>query len=387
MFSNNDKISPRQIKRLLIFDLFGISSLLLPAQLAQAEGSSGLWGIFAGTILSGCYLWLLHACRRHMPQDYLAYLQSGWGRHFARVLYLCYAAICILISGWTAKTLSELVCSSLLDASQFPTALLLLMLLALYGASAGIEARARIYEILFWVLAAPLIIMLLLCLRQVQFIQWFPLMPKAWRQSGWSGLWNACLKCFASFMPLTLLLFLKPHEQDEAKTGRAAAGALMISGTAVAAVYLILTGTFDSGALAGEQYPIITLMGMVKIPGDFIKRLDTLMIGVWFLTLYALAAAALYYGVSIARSASASAQGRLNAKTMVQNCWLCAAAALVYGTAYSFYMHPQAEILAVRLFYLAGMPFLISIPLLSLFLYRVRGRMPEKKPQESEKEE
>ena len=85
MFSRNDKISSRQIKRLLIFDLFGASSLLLPAQLAKSGNGSGLWCILAGMVMAGLYLWLLLACCSQASSDYLGYLKESWGGFLSRV--------------------------------------------------------------------------------------------------------------------------------------------------------------------------------------------------------------------------------------------------------------------------------------------------------------
>lgn len=372
MFSNNDKISPRQIKRLLMFDLFGASSLLLPTQLAKTDGSAGVWSVFAGLLLAGCYLWLVQTCCAQTAQDYLDYLQNGWGRLLGRLFYICYAFVSMLVSAWTAKLLAELVCDSLLENREFPAALLLILLLALYGGIAGIEARARIYEILFWVLAIPVLIMLLLCIRQIQVVRWFPLLPEFGRgKETWSGLWKGSMQCFLLFLPLTFLLFLKPHEHEGQKNGRTAAGALFLSGAAVAVLYLFLVGIFGSEALAMEQYPVITLMGMIKIPGDFVKRLDTVMIGVWFFTLYALIAAALYYSVVVARRAiTKQSDGSDNAKS--RNGWFWLMALTVYGIAYGFHRYPESERLAGSLFYLAGVPFLVLVPMLSIILCRIR---------------
>ena len=171
MFSSNDKISSRQIKRLLIFDLFGAGSLLLPSQLAKSGNGIGIWSILAGMVFAGVYLWLLHTCSSRTATDYMDYLKTGWGNFLARLLYLCYAVISIFTCAWAAKLLSELVCDSLLDGREFVSALFVILLLAFYGASAGMEARARVYELLFWVLIIPLVVMLLLCIRQVQVIQ------------------------------------------------------------------------------------------------------------------------------------------------------------------------------------------------------------------------
>lgn len=375
MFSENGKISSRQIKRLFVFDLFGAASLLLPAQLAE-EGGLGFFMIAAGALLAGLYLWLVIACLNRAGQDYMAYLKQGWGSLLARLLYLCYASICITACAWSAKLLAELMSDSLLDGQEYPAALFLILLLALYGGSAGIEARARIYEILFWVLVIPLAAMLALCIRQVQVIQWFPLSGNAGGGSVGRFFLGAG-RCFAAFLPLTFLLFLVPHVKDKKKSGKAAAWALAISAIAIAVIYLILLGIFGSSALAREEYPAITLMGMVKIPGDFLKRLDAVMVGVWFFTLYALVGSSLYYGVAAMRKALMKQAGQAGASRKARkeynrcrNWWLAILSAAAYGIAYGLHVRPQAEEVIGRLFYYAGVPFLVFVPLLSLFICR-----------------
>ncbi|MDE6888560.1 MAG: spore germination protein [Eubacterium sp.] len=373
MFSSNDKISPRQIKRLLVFELFGAASLLLPPCLAKSGNGIGIWSILAATAFAVLYLCLMQICVSRMVSDYLDYLKSGWGSFLSRLLYLCYALLSLFTCAWASKVLSELVCDSLLDRREFAAALLVILVLAYYGASAGIEARARVYEILFWVLVLPLLIMLLLCVRQVQVMQWFPLLGSSDAIS-WSWFWSGTWQCFAAFLPLTFLLFLTPHTGDRSKSARASVCAVLLSGLSLAVIYLILLGIFGSGALAKEEYPVITLMGMVKIPGDFLKRLDAVMVGGWFFTLYALIGTTLFYGVVIARRALTSWQaggakdeeGRKERRSA--NIWFFAAAVISYGLAYLFHLWPQVQVLAAKVFYLAGVPFVVIVPVLSLLL-------------------
>ena len=371
MFSSNDKISSRQIKRLLVFDVFGAASLLLPSQLAKSGNGIGLWSILAGTVFAGVYLWLLHSCCCRMPSDYMAYLKTGWGSFLSRLFYVCYAILSIVTCAWAAKLLAELMCGTLLDSTQFASALLVILLLALYGAAAGMEARARVYELLFWVLVLPLVVLLLLCVRQVQVIQWFPMLGET-EPISWSWFWSGTWQCFAAFLPLTFVVFLVPHVQDLKKAGRAAAGAVILNGAALALLYLILLGIFGSGALAKEQYPVITLMGMVKIPGDFIKRLDAVMVGGWFFTLYALIGTTLYYGVVIMRRALTNREAD-SSKGISKHVWFFALAAAAYAAGFWFHLSPNAEVLAMKLFYVAGVPFAVVVPVVSLFLCRGEG--------------
>lgn len=48
MFSENQKISERQMARLLIFDMCGISTLLLPGLLGKMLGTDGVFAILLG---------------------------------------------------------------------------------------------------------------------------------------------------------------------------------------------------------------------------------------------------------------------------------------------------------------------------------------------------
>lgn len=171
-----------------------------------------------------------------------------------------------------------------------------------------------------------------------------------------------------AFLPLTFLLFLIPHVKDKKKTGRAASWAVAASGAAMMIIYLILLGIFGYGALAEEKYPVITLMGMVKIPGDFLKRLDAVMVGVWFFTLYALIGSTLYYGVDIARKVFLKRKKDAHGKKW----WFFVTAAAVYGIAYGFYIWPQAQEAASEMFYRAGVPFLVLVPAGALILNKIR---------------
>ncbi|MCC8150578.1 MAG: hypothetical protein LIO96_03750, partial [Lachnospiraceae bacterium] len=56
IFSENHKISPRQIRRALSLELFGLSSLLLPSRLA---GESGILGVAALAVGADCAMALL----------------------------------------------------------------------------------------------------------------------------------------------------------------------------------------------------------------------------------------------------------------------------------------------------------------------------------------
>ena len=74
MFADNGKISLRQIKRLLIFNIFGMASLLLPDILAGRSGVDGAVAILCGIFCTFLLLWLLGGNFKQMRGDYFSWL-------------------------------------------------------------------------------------------------------------------------------------------------------------------------------------------------------------------------------------------------------------------------------------------------------------------------
>ena len=78
MFSNNNRISTRQVFRLFVFDFVGESTLILPSQLAAFAGNDGLASIVLGGIMGSLYLWYLAWIMRRMDSDLITYVRQLW---------------------------------------------------------------------------------------------------------------------------------------------------------------------------------------------------------------------------------------------------------------------------------------------------------------------
>ena len=74
MFSNNNRISTRQVFRLFVFDFVGESTLILPSQLAAFAGNDGLASIVLGGIMGSLYLWYLAYVLKKMETDLVTYM-------------------------------------------------------------------------------------------------------------------------------------------------------------------------------------------------------------------------------------------------------------------------------------------------------------------------
>ncbi|MCI8327610.1 MAG: GerAB/ArcD/ProY family transporter, partial [Lachnospiraceae bacterium] len=294
MFASNGKISVRQIKRLMIFNLFGISSLILPEILAATSGIDGSLAILLGMVLAFLFLGLLNACIGQMDGDYYAYLREAFGKWLAGVCQIFYFLYYVCISGFSAYTICHLVVKNLLQEESFLLVLILLLFIGAYGIYGGLECRARVYEILFWGLAILLLIMLALSVGTVDIDKWMPFL-----YDSRSDFCKSTYLVFGLFSWIFFVLFLKPFCTEKAKLAQSMRKVVLTTGCLLFFMYLILTGIFGSKALAETPYSVVVLMSMVELPGGFLERFDAVMVAIWFFALYALMDHTIFHSVDI----------------------------------------------------------------------------------------
>ena len=298
MFSENQKISLRQTYRLFVFDLLGVGTLLLPTQLARLCGNDGIFCILFGGILGFGYLFLLGAALKKMRMDFLEYTKKhmqGWIR---KVLLLYLVLYSLLFAGFCSNVFANLIQYSLIPEESYALILLLILLVSAYAVSGGMESRARVYEILFLFVLLPLVIMLVAAAKDVEPSFWLPLFTF---QIG--DFWRGSYLVFAAISIIFYILFFPScvKEKEQKKLVGCVGIALSITIVILGALYLILVGTFGSAALSNMRFPAVTLMSTVQVKGNFLKRTDALMLGVWFFTLFALLNLHVYYASKMAQ--------------------------------------------------------------------------------------
>lgn len=193
--------------------------------------------------------------------------------------YLYFVTLC----GFVLYQVTTLVLTWLLPEGSYFWVSILLLLLAAYGTVRGIEGRARVYEIIFWFLGIPLLLMLFLALREIRTDYWYPLM-----YSGGGDFSRGTVAVWVFFLPLTAVLFLKPFCRKPEGLAGCGRWALGVAAALNGVIYLILLGVFGRNTLGVLKRPVITLMSMINLPGGFFTRQDVIMTSVWFLALFAL---------------------------------------------------------------------------------------------------
>lgn len=371
MFSENNKISDRQVFRLLTYDFLGIGTLLLPTMLANTAGRDGIFCILAGLILAFLYLKILQYLMQNTEKSYPDYLKKCCGKVIGYLLWCGYFLYFMLMASYTAYLFSTLMLNGLVENISFYLVLLLILIVAFYGMAGGIEGRARVYEMLFWFLMIPLFLMLLAACREVKTAYWSPVFS-----TGFKEVFRGSYYVFFCYSIVTLVLFLKEYVTDSEKYRKAAGKAVWFSGGVFAVLYLVLVGLFGVDALAQMKFPAVTMMSRVQITGGFLKRTDAFMFGIWFFTLYALLNSMVFYSGNLVAKAIRDCGGYLEGKKRMLPYVILLL--LVYGVAVLFYRNQQILDSVTLLLWKIGTPFVTGVPVLLC----LAGRKPDRGTEE-----
>lgn len=364
MFSENNRISERQAFRLLTYDLLGLSTLILPGVLARTAGRDGIFSIAIGMAAAILYLRMLCALQKDCALDFPAYLEQRLGRFWGKLVQAGFLLYLLLLAGYTAYLFADAVLMSLLREESFYLVLCLLLILVFYGLWGGLEGRARIYELLFWVLLIPLFLMLFFSLDEIRTDYWSPVFT-----AGAGSVAEGGYYVFSALAVIMLILFLGNRVKKKETLFRLGKRALLLTGGIHAALYLILLGVFGERALGSMEYPVVTLMSTVRVSGLFLRRTDAFMFAVWFFTLYALLASSIFYSGEILLQLLGKKAGQADGGKREKAAY--AAAILLAGAAAVVCYHSFEWMeRCVWLLCYVGTPFLVLVP---FGLYLSRG--------------
>jgi hypothetical protein len=309
MYSEKKTISMRQTYRLFVFDFLGISTLVLPQFLAGETGVYGGISILEAWALGTLYLCYLVWCRRRMGMDLVTFLSrpakqlSDQTRRIPgptkRFLGLLLAVLHTAAAGFTGAVIAGMVRQSLIREESYDLVLLLVFLAAAYAIAGDVTDRARVYEVLFWFVTAPLVLMLLVAAKEIDLSYYEPQ-----TSAGAASIARSTYAVFGCFGAMSAVLFLPVESKnareetpvEERKLRRTVWSAFTTAMVILLIAYYVMIGTFGEKALSVLPYPVITLMSMIQFKGGFLKRLDAIMLAVWFFTLFALLSLNLYYG-------------------------------------------------------------------------------------------
>ncbi len=310
MFSQNHIVSVRQMKRLLVLDLFAGTGLILPMVAGRLSGLSGVFAIAAGGAAAGVFALFLLNTVKDCPDGYPGFCQEILGRWPGHILMGIYALRYFATGAILLAVFAQIVNHTFL--TDIPRAVLGTAMLALciYCVFKGLETRARLGEMLMYFVIIPIVLIILLAIPQIHPDRLWPIEFLGSSQSGkytqgpggLPGFLWTCAITFALFSVVEWLLFLRPSVKKMEKACKGAVTGILWPVLLNILILTVCIGIFSVEGMNNEQWPTVVLMQIVRFPGGFLSRQDGLMLAFWMLGMFMLISGNIHYGMESFRS-------------------------------------------------------------------------------------
>ncbi|MDF2800340.1 MAG: Spore germination protein [Anaerocolumna sp.] len=303
MFSDNEKISLSQLKRLLVFDLFSISGLIIPHIAAIASGKDGIISIILATLYAIIYSYIILNFAKLSGGRFLDYSTANLGKVLTFIIGFLYILKLLISCMFAMRLFGEIINETLLEDTDPRIIILLILIVSAYSASKGFEVRARITEVLYFIVIVPIFIFLILGLSKVQITNLMPLFTKSPGEiiSGGYGV-------FLTYSVIELLLFTSPLIQvknSDIKKGKKVyhyvIKALVITGILNVLIFIVTMGILGNTQTGQKLWSMVTIFQIIKLPGGFVQRQDAFILTFWMLSIFTIVSAFFYYTTLIGK--------------------------------------------------------------------------------------
>lgn len=362
MFAENRKISLRQLQVLLLLDCFGTAVLFLPSELAQIGGRSCWIAALVGGVVFAAFSLLLTSVGRKMPEGTaVEWCRFCFGELFGAVI-LIGLAVNLLICGLAELRLfSEIVCRAMLPNSPVWAISLVILLVAGALAAQGMECRGRVAEILFFVVAIPLVVILVSVAISAEYGRILPLEMPSLKEMG-----NGIGQMSIIFQGLPFLYFVFPDLQKPAMAKGAVLKSTLTTVVAVTVIVFLCLAVYGEGVLSEKLLPTLQMMERVSFTGIFLTRQDVLLLWFWMASVCIFLSGILFYGSQLGVRMLKQAESKR--KTWL---WICLAA--VFAASFLPDDLSAAYHLRTRILPWFQMVYLVILPIVLLIIAKKKG--------------
>lgn len=300
MFSDNSMISDRQLKKMLVFDMISISILIIPYIAAKGAGKDGLLSILGASAAAILYGFIMLYFCKQIKSDYMQYCRQTLGKFFAFLFGMLYLVKFFFSAVFILTLFTTVIHETILPNTGSRIILFSLVLVSAFYASKSMEVRARVVEILYYLILIPLFLLFLLGLYKVNISNLLPLAT-----AGTMPVLQTGYGVFLTFSAMELILFATPSvsgEDEKSKFGRKIMQAVVTTAIFNLLVFVIVVGLLGTAGAERKLWSTISVMQMIEIPGGFVHRQDAVMLFFWLFTIFTITSSAFHYLCSITRS-------------------------------------------------------------------------------------
>ena len=278
MFADNARISHRQLFRQIVLGLIGIYTLAIPV-FPEVSGRQGILCLLTAmaVYLLFCIYFIRIKTVMQNPRRYM-------GKILGSVFVFLYMSWLWLMGVYLLLMTARITDRFLIEGSVYWIAIVLAGIVTYLGSHQGLERRGRMAEVCF-----PVFLFILagmLCLGILRMKSYYLGELGDLTLHGWL---KGSYQVFCAFLPFTFLPVALGNVKKPGETGKVMRGALFLVTGILMLCLLLLQGSFGIGGYEHSRYPMVEFMAGIRIPGDFLERVDIFWVAaVMFSMLFAL---------------------------------------------------------------------------------------------------
>lgn len=278
MFADNARISHRQLFRQIVLGLIGIYTLAIPV-FPEVSGRQGILCLLTAmaVYLLFCIYFIRIKTVMQNPRRYM-------GKILGSVFVFLYMSWLWLMGVYLLLMTARITDRFLIEGSVYWIVIVLAGIVTYLGSHQGLERRGRMAEACF-----PVFLFILagmLCLGILRMKSYYLGELGDLTLQGWL---KGSYQVFCAFLPFTFLPVALGNVKKPGETGKVMRGALFLVTGILMLCLLLLQGSFGIGGYEHSRYPMVEFMAGIRIPGDFLERVDIFWVAaVMFSMLFAL---------------------------------------------------------------------------------------------------
>lgn len=278
----NSKISVRQFTILIIIGVIGDSILILPtitaASSKQDAWLSMLLAFIAGLATAGIFAAIANRLQRISLYEATSQRLGKWFGGFVFLLFIFSSFMCILT---LLSELSQFMTMQLMPETPVAAIIVFFLTVIIIAYRYGIEAFARMGELLFPVFMGLFVMLVVFLFPQVDIPNVRPILAR-----GLLPIMSGALPAYCTgFVEMAILLMLVPYVKGGSKLTKPILTGFAVGGMVLVAIVLLSVLVLGPSLMETKYYPTFVLAQKIMI-GHFLERIEAVMAFLWIITVF-----------------------------------------------------------------------------------------------------
>lgn len=367
MFSNDGFISVRQLKILLMLDIFGKSITIFPRRVVEIGGQNGWLIVVLGLIFSVTSLFVINSVAKKYPNDsFVDYVCKIAGKPLGILISIGFIAKIIINVSLELRIFSEILKEIMLFNTPFFIISFSMLFVGTYMASRGYEARGRIAEILVFVVFIPLAFVFFITIFDVDFSNLKPFLKEI---NGAEMIGGGIYSLFY-FSGIEFVFLIYPYIREKKKVQKATISSTIMIGIVMIFISVITIARFGKYDIVHQILPVLEMMDTIDLPGSFIERQDAFIMTFWIIAIFMIINSGIFFSSLIFKDL-------LKKGTHSRYIYICAI--VIYIISFLPKNISQTYKAMEMSYIIFGTLYIIVLPLFLLIMYKIRGLKGENK--------